>query len=166
MSAKFCDLMSAQILDTLFIVCSVQTENKAGAYPRVEHMKAAKIRLDWKGLSGGAHERCTLDQVGKAYQGQTPCCTWKGANIRLGWKGLPGTNNVAYYEKSLIMAVCLVQIEIKPGAHPKVEHLKGASLGQALALLAKIRIGQKRLPGTKITGLLSPFVRYKEHKVL
>jgi hypothetical protein len=61
MSAKFCDLMSAQILDTLFIVCSVQTENKAGAYPRVEHMKAAKIRLDWKGLSGGAHERCTLD---------------------------------------------------------------------------------------------------------
>ncbi len=61
MSAKFCDLMSAQILDALFIVCSVQTENKAGAYPRVEHMNVAKIRLDWKGLSGGTHERCTLD---------------------------------------------------------------------------------------------------------
>jgi hypothetical protein len=26
-------------------------------------------------------------------------------NIRLGWKGLPGTNVLAYYEKSLLTAV-------------------------------------------------------------
>jgi hypothetical protein len=27
------------------------------------------------------------------------------ANIRLGWNGLPGTNTLAYYEKSLLTAV-------------------------------------------------------------
>jgi hypothetical protein len=34
------------------------------------------------------------------------------------------------------------------GAYPKVEHLKGALLGQAQALPANIRIGLKGLPGT------------------
>jgi hypothetical protein len=43
---------------------------KAGAYPRVEHLK---------GL---------------------PALSALPANIRLGWKGLPGTNALAYYEKS------------------------------------------------------------------
>jgi hypothetical protein len=37
---------------------------------------------------------------------------------------------------------------VKPGAYPKVEHLKGASVGSALALPAKIRLGWKNLPRT------------------
>jgi hypothetical protein len=36
-------------------------------------------------------------------------------NIRLSWKGLPGTNTVAYYENSLIIAIksLLVQAPVK-----------------------------------------------------
>ncbi len=36
----------------------------------------------------------------------------------------------------------------KPGAYPRVEHLKGAALEEAVALLANIRLGWKGLPGT------------------
>jgi len=36
----------------------------------------------------------------------------------------------------------------EPGAYPRVEHLKGASLRKALALPANIRQGWKSLPGT------------------
>jgi hypothetical protein len=36
----------------------------------------------------------------------------------------------------------------RPGAYPKVEHLKGASLRKALALFANIRLDWKGLPGT------------------
>jgi len=35
----------------------------------------------------------------------------------------------------------------KEGAHPRVEHLKGVSLGYALALLANIRLGWKGMLG-------------------
>jgi hypothetical protein len=37
---------------------------------------------------------------------------------------------------------------VRPGAYPRVEHLKGASLGWAPALLANIRLGWKGFPGT------------------
>jgi len=36
----------------------------------------------------------------------------------------------------------------RPGAYPRVEHPKDASLGKAPALLANIRLGWKVLPGT------------------
>ena len=35
-----------------------------------------------------------------------------------------------------------------PGAYPREEHMKGASLGQTLALPANIRLGWKGLPRT------------------
>jgi len=35
-----------------------------------------------------------------------------------------------------------------PGAYPEVEHLKGSSLGQALALPTNIILGWKGLPGS------------------
>jgi hypothetical protein len=35
----------------------------------------------------------------------------------------------------------------KARGHPRVEHLKGASLGQARSLLANIGVGWKSLPG-------------------
>ncbi len=35
-----------------------------------------------------------------------------------------------------------------PGAYTRVEHLKAASLGWALALPANIRLGRQGLPGT------------------
>jgi hypothetical protein len=37
---------------------------------------------------------------------------------------------------------------IRPGAYPRVKHPKGVSLGQAMALLANIRLGWKVLPFT------------------
>jgi predicted small integral membrane protein len=36
----------------------------------------------------------------------------------------------------------------RPGAYPRVEHLKGPSLRLALALSANIRLGWKGLSGT------------------
>jgi hypothetical protein len=36
---------------------------------------------------------------------------------------------------------------LRPGANPRVEHMKGASLGLTLALPANIRLGWKGLPG-------------------
>jgi len=36
---------------------------------------------------------------------------------------------------------------VRPGAYPRVEHLKGGSLGYAQALLANIRRGWKGLAG-------------------
>ncbi len=36
----------------------------------------------------------------------------------------------------------------KAAAYPRVEHLKGAYLGKAPALVANIRLGRKGLPGT------------------
>ncbi len=37
---------------------------------------------------------------------------------------------------------------VRPGAHPRVETVKGASLGYALASSAHIRLGWESLPGT------------------
>jgi hypothetical protein len=37
---------------------------------------------------------------------------------------------------------------VRPGAYPRVEHLKDASLGKALALLTNIRLGWIGFPGT------------------
>ncbi len=45
---------------------------------------------------------------------------------------------------------------VRPGAYPRVELKKGASLGQAPALPAKIRLGWKRLP---VTNTLSYYGR-------
>ncbi len=42
----------------------------------------------------------------------------------------------------------LMFVRVAPGAHPRVEHLKGASLGQAPALTTNITLGWKGLPGT------------------
>ncbi len=39
-------------------------------------------------------------------------------------------------------------LRARPGAYPRVEHLKGASIGQVLALPTNIRLGYKGLPGT------------------
>jgi hypothetical protein len=39
-------------------------------------------------------------------------------------------------------------LQVRPGAYTRVWHLKDASLGQALALPANIRLGRKGLPGT------------------
>jgi hypothetical protein len=39
-------------------------------------------------------------------------------------------------------------LKVRSGAHTSVEHLKGASLGWALALPANIRLGWKGLPST------------------
>jgi len=50
---------------------------RPGAYLRVEHLKVAPLGL-------------------------APALP---TNIRLGWKGLPGTNALAYYEKSQFTAV-------------------------------------------------------------
>jgi hypothetical protein len=36
----------------------------------------------------------------------------------------------------------------KAGAYPRMEHLKGGSLGEAAALLTNIRLGWKALPET------------------
>jgi len=44
-------------------------------------------------------------------------------------------------------------LRVRPGAYPRVEHLKGASLGLSLALPANIRLGWKGLPGPN-TSLL------------
>ncbi len=38
--------------------------------------------------------------------------------------------------------------EVWPGAYPKKEYLKGATLGQASALITTIRLGKKGLPWT------------------
>ena len=37
---------------------------------------------------------------------------------------------------------------VRPRDYPRVEHLKGVSLGSALALVANIRLGWKGLPET------------------
>jgi len=42
----------------------------------------------------------------------------------------------------------VLSLKIRPGAYPRVEHLKGASLRKALALPANISLGWKGLAGT------------------
>jgi hypothetical protein len=53
---------------------------------------------------------------------------------------------------------------VRPGDYPRVEHLKGASLGWTPAFPANIRLGWKSLPGTnaqtyyensKLTAIIS-----------
>jgi len=39
-------------------------------------------------------------------------------------------------------------LHVRPGAYTRMEHLKGASLGQALALPTNIRLGWKGFAGT------------------
>ncbi len=48
---------------------------------------------------------------------------------------------------------------IRPEAYPKAEHLKGASLGLALALITNIRLALERI--AKDEHLWGPFVSYK-----
>ncbi len=52
---------------------------------------------------------------------------------------------------------------VRPGTYPKVEHLKGASLGQAPALPTNTRLGWKGLPGTN-TSLLQKSINYDHNK--
>jgi hypothetical protein len=42
--------------------------------------------------------------------------------------------------------------QVRPGAYPRVEQLKGASLAKALALLENFRLGWKALPRTNNLG--------------
>ncbi len=49
---------------------------------------------------------------------------------------------------------------VRPGANPRVEHLKDALLRKAPALLANIRLDWKGLPRTKYSGLLRTIINY------
>ncbi len=48
---------------------------------------------------------------------------------------------------------------MRPGAYPRVEHLKGALLGLAPALQVNIRLGWKGLPGTNALAYMKA-IRY------
>ena len=50
------------------------------------------------------------------------------------------------------------------GAYPRVEHLKGASLGWALAFPANIRLDWKGFVGTNTSSLLQKIVNYGSKK--
>ncbi len=52
---------------------------------------------------------------------------------------------------------------VRPGAYPRVEHLKGALLGQTPALPTNIRLGWKSLSGTN-TSLFTKSVNYIRKK--
>jgi len=54
---------------------------------------------------------------------------------------------------------------VRPGAHPRVEYLKGASLRQAPALPANIRLGWESLPGTNTLAYYQ-HLKISEEKVL
>ncbi len=41
-------------------------------------------------------------------------------------------------------------LQVRPGAYPRVEHLKGPLLGKAPALPANLRLGWRGLPGKNI----------------
>jgi hypothetical protein len=47
-----------------------------------------------------------------------------------------------------ILSSLVYCLQVRPGAYPRVENQKGASLGQALALTANIRLSWKGLEGT------------------
>jgi hypothetical protein len=80
---------------------------KAGAYPRVEHLKGASfelspaitanIRLGWKGLRLRPEPTRVKHLSGAPLKDRLLALP---KNISLGWKGLPGTNALAYYEKA------------------------------------------------------------------
>jgi len=53
----------------------------------------------------------------------------------------------------------------KARAHPRMEYLKGASLGFAPASSANIRLGWNGLPGLLLSSLLCTFVNYGRKKV-
>ncbi len=53
----------------------------------------------------------------------------------------------------------------KTGAYSRVEHMKGASLWQALTLPTHIRLGWKGLPGTN-TSLFQKSVNYGSKKFI
>jgi hypothetical protein len=53
---------------------------------------------------------------------------------------------------------------VRPGAYPRVEYLKGASLRKASALPTNTRLGWKGLPGTN-TNLLRKPANYGRIKV-
>jgi hypothetical protein len=47
---------------------------------------------------------------------------------------------------------------VRPAAYPIVEHLKGASLGEAPAFLTNIRLGWKYLQGTNALAYYKHFL--------
>jgi hypothetical protein len=53
---------------------------------------------------------------------------------------------------------------VRPEAHPKLEHLKGVSLREALALPVNIGLGWKRLAKNKHSSLLQKFINYVNKK--
>ncbi len=62
---------------------------------------------------------------------------------------IPRNNIQALLSSRNIILAHLSQAKpVRPGAYPRVEHLQGALLGEALALPAIIRLGWKGLPVT------------------
>ncbi len=57
---------------------------------------------------------------------------------------------------SSLLVYCL---RARPGVYPRVEHLKGSSIGWAPALPTNIRLGWKRLQGTNTLA-------YREHSLI
>jgi len=53
---------------------------------------------------------------------------------------------------------------VRPEAHPKLEHLKGVSLREALPLPANVRLGWKKLAKDKHSSLLQKFINYGNKK--
>ncbi len=53
---------------------------------------------------------------------------------------------------------------VRPGAYPRMEHLRGASLGKAPALLTSSRLGWKGLPRTNSLNVIRKFVNYGRKK--
>ncbi len=57
-------------------------------------------------------------------------------------------HNKQEYLSLASLSILVYCLWVRTGAYPRVEHLKGASLGYALALPTNIRLGWKGLPGT------------------
>ncbi len=66
---------------------------------------------------------------------------------------------------SLVSLTSLVYcFHVRPGAYLRKDHLKGASLREAPALLAKTRLVWKGLLGTNTLALIQTFVNYNCRK--
>jgi hypothetical protein len=58
----------------------------------------------------------------------------------------------------------VLYLQVRPGAYTRVEHLKGASLGKAPALLENIRLDYKSLPGANVLANYKKVVTYGRKK--
>jgi hypothetical protein len=55
---------------------------------------------------------------------------------------------------------------LRPGANPRDEHLKDASILQTPVFLTNIRLGFKMPDNDKHSSLLGKFIKYEENEVL